>query len=140
MFKISDEAYANGNGAEDTIIGSSIKVEGDLVSSGNIVVEGEVTGTIKTEKTLKVGEGAKIVANVSAREAYISGKVQGNIEVQDKIELASTGEINGDIQSKSLIILAGAVFNGKSTMADVRTIAEPEQEQGNAENDYESED
>lgn len=121
MFKVNDEEDYKG-GAEDTIIGSAIKVEGDLVSSGNIIVEGEVSGSIKTDKDLRVGEKAKIVAEVNAREAYISGKVQGNVKVQNKLELSSTAEINGDIEVKTLIIAAGAVFNGKCAMSERQTV------------------
>ena len=124
MFKTNDqeggEVYANNQ--EDTVIGSSIKIEGDLVSNGGILVEGEVVGTLKTEKSLTVGERAKVVADVKAKEAFISGKVEGNIEVADKIELASTAEINGDIKATSLVIAAGAVFNGKCEMTELSKV------------------
>ncbi|MFH0988016.1 MAG: polymer-forming cytoskeletal protein [Parcubacteria group bacterium] len=106
------------NGAEDTVIGSSIKIEGDLVSNGSIVVEGEVKGSLKTEKSLRIGERAKVVADVSAQEAVISGKVNGNIAVTDKLELAATAEVNGDIKAGTLTIAAGAVFNGNCAMGE----------------------
>jgi cytoskeletal protein CcmA (bactofilin family) len=122
MFKVNDEEDYKNGGAEDTIIGSAIKVEGDLVSSGNIIVEGEVSGSIKTDKDLRVGEKAKITAEVNAREAFIAGKVQGNVKVQNKLELSATAEINGDIDVRTLIISAGAVFNGKCTMAEHQTV------------------
>jgi len=127
MFKANDEDDYKNGAAEDTIIGSAIKVEGDLVSSGNIIVEGEVSGSVKTDKDLRIGEKSKITAEVSAREAFIAGKVRGNITIQNKLELASTAEINGDIVAATLIIAAGAVFNGKCTMAERRVAAEPEQ-------------
>ncbi|MFH0780320.1 MAG: polymer-forming cytoskeletal protein [Parcubacteria group bacterium] len=121
MFKSNAEERENANGfagADDTVIGNSIKIEGDMVSNGSIVVEGEVIGSLKTEKNLTVGEKAKIVADVSAKEAFISGKVQGNIKVQDKLELAASAEVNGDISASVLKIDAGAVFNGKCSMTE----------------------
>lgn len=118
MFKSNGEDYKTMAGTDDTVIGGSIKIEGDLKSNGSIVVEGEVVGSLKTAASLRVGDRAKIVATVEAKEALISGKVQGNVVVQDKLELMSTAEINGDIQATTLIIAAGAVFNGKCTMTE----------------------
>lgn len=120
MFKNENEdGYgSDSNAVDDTVIGSSIKIEGDLVSNGSITVEGEVVGTLKTEKTLKIGEKAKVVADVKAQEAFVSGQIQGNVLVTDRLELSSTAEINGDIQAGTLIIAAGAIFNGRSTMTE----------------------
>lgn len=119
MFKSNNEEDFDVNGTEDTVIGSSIKIEGDLVSNGSVSVEGEVVGSLKTEKTLRVGEKAKVVADVKAEQAFVSGKVQGNVAVKGKLELASTAEINGDISASTLIIAAGAIFNGRSSMTEV---------------------
>lgn len=120
MFKNSNEdGYgAETNGVEDTLIGSSIKIEGDLVSNGSINVEGEVVGSLKTEKRLRVGEKAKVVAEVKAQEAFISGVIQGNITVSGRVELSGTARVTGDIQAGTLSIAAGAIFNGKSTMQE----------------------
>jgi cytoskeletal protein CcmA (bactofilin family) len=119
MFKNNEEDYnSEGNGTEDTVIGSSIKIEGDLVSNGSINVEGEVVGSLKTDKGLKVGERAKVVANIKAEEAYISGQVEGNITVNSRLELASTARVNGDVQASTLNIAAGAVFNGGCAMTE----------------------
>ena len=120
MFKTNGDDYNESKvgGAEDTVIGSTIKIEGDLVSNGGIVVEGEVSGSVKTEAGVRVGEKAKIVADVKAKEAIISGRVQGNIEVKERLILTSSAEVNGDIQASSLEVQAGAIFNGKCSMTE----------------------
>lgn len=100
----------------DTIIASLVKVEGDLSSQGNIIVEGEVHGNIKTDQHLRVGEGAKIFANVKADSAYIAGEIQGNIKVKDKLELTNTAKIIGDVETKSIVIAQGGVVHGKCIM------------------------
>ena len=120
MFKNNEEDY-NNNGSDvqdDTVIGQSIKIEGDLVSNGSIVVEGEVVGSLKTEQTLKIGEKAKVVANIKANDAFISGKVQGNVDIKGKLELSASAEVNGDIKASILTIAAGAVFNGSCSMTE----------------------
>jgi len=58
----------------DTIIGPSVKVEGDFVTEGNIIVEGTICGTIKTSQSLKIGPTAKIFANIWADNALIAGR------------------------------------------------------------------
>jgi len=102
----------------ETVIGPSVKVEGDFVTEGNIIVEGTVCGSIKTSKNLKIGPQAKIFANLSAANALISGEVQGNINVSGKMELTSSAKIFGDIKTGSMNMATGAILNGKCQMPD----------------------
>jgi len=119
MFGAKEEGYNNeGTQADDTIIGSTIRIEGDLVSNGSIIVEGEVVGSLKTDKDLRVGQSAKVKADVKAAEALIAGTVDGNITVDNKLELTETARVTGDINAKTLIIQSGAVFNGSCTMEE----------------------
>lgn len=103
---------------DDTIIGKSIKIEGDLVSNGNIIVEGEVVGSLKTERSLQVGDRARVVANVQAAEATVSGEIKGNVEVKGKLELTDSAKIFGDIKASILSIAAGAILNGNCSMGE----------------------
>lgn len=104
----------------ETIIGPSVKVEGDFVTEGNVIVEGMICGTIKTLKNLKVGSKSKIFANVSAENALVSGEIQGNLKINDKLELTSTGKIFGDIKVGTLIVAAGSILNGKCQMGTAK--------------------
>lgn len=125
MFRSNDEGERdNLGGVDETVIGHSIKIEGDLVSNGSIAVEGEVIGSIKTEQTLKIGAQAKVTAEVKAQSAIISGKVEGNIVVEDKLDLNESAEVTGDITAKVVSIAAGAVFNGKCTMGGGKKVSE----------------
>jgi cytoskeletal protein CcmA (bactofilin family) len=110
----------------DTIIGPSVKVEGDFVTEGNIIVEGTICGTIKTSKNLKVGSKSKIFANVSADNAIIAGEVQGNVSITNKLEITPTAKIFGDIRATRLVISEGAVLNGKCLMGDKAKSLKPD--------------
>ncbi|MEI6627606.1 MAG: polymer-forming cytoskeletal protein [bacterium] len=101
----------------ETIIGPSVKVEGDFVTEGNIIVEGTICGTIKTAKNLRIGTKSRIFANITAENALIAGEVQGNIKVRNKLELTSTAKIFGDIKAEVLVISPGCAFNGKCQMS-----------------------
>jgi len=100
----------------ETMIAPGVRVEGEVASQGNVTVEGEVHGSIKTDQHLRVGQAAKISANIKAQTAYISGQVQGNIKIKDKLELTDTGTIVGDVETKTIVIAEGGVLHGKITM------------------------
>ncbi len=100
----------------ETIIGPSVKVKGDFNSQGNIIVEGVVQGNLKTKGSLRVGNKAKITADVEAKEAKIGGEVKGNVKIQGYLELIATAKVFGDVEADSLSIERGAILNGKCTM------------------------
>ena len=100
----------------ETIIGPSVKVEGDFKGEGDLVIEGVLIGNIKTKNNLKIGSHAIIQANISANNAFISGKVKGNIHIKGKLELSSTALILGDIKTQVLSMESGALIKGNIDM------------------------
>lgn len=118
MFKKQDFE----KGSAETIIGSSVKIEGDFVGKGNVIVEGVVNGSLSTDQNLTIAEGAKVLANIKAQNALISGEVQGNILIKEGLELGSTARIFGDINTQQLTIATGAIFNGKCNMGNTEKI------------------
>jgi cytoskeletal protein CcmA (bactofilin family) len=106
-----------GNKDAETIIGQSIKVKGNFHGQGNIIVEGQVEGSIKTAGHLYVGNKAIITADVAAKEAKIGGEINGNITVQGYLEILATARINGDVQAAEISIERGAKINGQYQMS-----------------------
>lgn len=102
--------------AVETIVGPSVEVEGDFSSKGNIVVQGTVAGNVRTDKSLRVEQGAKILANVRAHSAKISGEIRGNVKAKDVLELTPSARVVGDVEAATLIVAAGAVLHGKCSM------------------------
>lgn len=97
----------------ETIIGASIKVKGNFVGQGNIVIEGHLEGSIRTEADLFVGEKAKIVANIEASQATVNGEVKGNLKIHDYLAIGSAAKIFGDIVYSEISIEKGAIINGQ---------------------------
>lgn len=115
MFKKNEVAdFANA----ETIIGPSVKVEGNFVGQGNIIVEGTVKGSVKTNGNVMVGNKAKITAAVEAANAVISGEIRGNVTVSGDLELTESARITGDVVAKTLAIARGAMLNGNCAMTD----------------------
>ncbi|MBT3690138.1 polymer-forming cytoskeletal protein [bacterium] len=125
MFK---EEKRNSSDSIETVIGPSVKVEGDFSGQGDIVVEGIVLGSLKTKGHLQVGNEAKITADVEAGSANISGEISGNIIVTSDLDLATTAKIKGDITTGSLTVAKGAKLNGKVSMSSEPILAEKPKE------------
>ncbi len=104
------------NSAAETVVGPSVKIQGDLNSEGNIRIEGSVTGKVNTTQSVHVGESAVITADMHAGNAIIAGQVQGNLKISGNLILQSTARINGDIACAVLRVEDGAQFTGKCAM------------------------
>ncbi|MBU0732490.1 polymer-forming cytoskeletal protein [Patescibacteria group bacterium] len=97
----------------DTIIGPSVKVEGNFSGEGNIVVQGTVQGILKTANDITIEDGAKVEADVEAANLKVSGEVTGNVKCHGKTDLAASAHVNGDIETEIISIETGAVLNGR---------------------------
>jgi cytoskeletal protein CcmA (bactofilin family) len=97
----------------ETIIGASIKVKGNFQGQGNIIIEGILEGSLKTEANLFIGDRAKVTANIEAKDAIINGELRGNIKARGYLALGNTAKIFGDIQYGELSIDKGATINGQ---------------------------
>lgn len=123
--------FAVGKGEGDhsaaTLIARGVRVEGEFVSQGDVVIEGEVSGTLSCSGTLTVGVEAKIKADVKANDVVIAGIVDGNITAARKLELKSGGKITGDVTCEVIMVEAGASLNGKVSsgkrLVEVQTAA-----------------
>lgn len=100
----------------ETVIGPSVKVEGDFVGQGDVVVEGTVVGNLKTDGNLRVGPQAEITAEVAAANAFVAGKIHGDVSVGGALEIAETAAISGDISCSSISVESGATLNGHVSM------------------------
>ncbi len=116
MFKAKQESPMSNFVGGETIIAQGVKVEGDFHSNGDVIIDGEVAGTVQTAKSLRIGETARIKADVHAASAVIAGEVQGNLIVDQMLELLSTSLVKGDITVGRISVAAGAQINGRITM------------------------
>jgi cytoskeletal protein CcmA (bactofilin family) len=117
MFQKNSSSVGSAHEPE-TIIAASVKVEGDFASQGNVLIEGVVEGSIKTERDLRVGEQARIAADVSALNAVVAGEILGNLTVGERLELEATARVRGDVRAKVLVVSAGASINGRLSMGE----------------------
>ncbi len=100
----------------ETVLGTNTTVKGELRSKANVRIDGNLEGSLEIEGNLLVGETARIIADIHAKnEVRIAGAVRGNV-FGKKVYLARTGRVWGDINAVSLIADDGAFIDGKITM------------------------
>jgi cytoskeletal protein CcmA (bactofilin family) len=99
-----------------TIVGSNVKLTGTLKDINDIVVHGAVEGEVSSDQNIVIAETAKIKGPVNAQVVSVAGEIVGMIVAHEKLEIHPSGRVEGNIQTKDLIIHSGARFVGKSTL------------------------
>ena len=92
-------------------------VEGDLRFENTFRIDGKLTGRIVSDGTLIVGEGGQLNGEVSAGQIFISGRVEGQIKARQRVQIAVSGKVLADIETPTLVVEDGALFEGRCTMA-----------------------
>lgn len=98
------------------VLSSDVEIKGKVKFANDLVVDGLIEGEIISDGSLTVGENARIKAEIKTRSVVIYGKVHGNIDVTDRVDIRANAELVGDIKAGTLSIEAGAIFVGKSTV------------------------
>src|SRR5579863_2356277 len=98
---------------EVATIGKSVVVKGELSGSEDLMIDGEVEGSITLRgQTLTVGPNGRVRANIEARNVVVHGRVNGNIKASDRVELRKSASLQGDIATARISIDDGAFFKG----------------------------
>jgi cytoskeletal protein CcmA (bactofilin family) len=108
---VMSPAAARGSSPVATI-GPSMNIKGEIRSREELLVDGEVEGTLESQSLLTVGVNGKVKANIRAREVVIYGSVRGDVEVVEKIAIRDKGSLIGNIKSAGISIDDGAYFKG----------------------------
>ena len=106
-------------GMEQSIvnIGQSVQIKGELSGNEDLTIEGLVDGKIMVkDHNLTIGANGRITAEVHAKTVVVVGQVSGNITADDKVELAPTASVVGDIRAPRVSIADGARFKGSIDM------------------------
>ena len=111
---------ARNNLAEDNIVNSIIgkgsEFKGEFKINGLLRIDGKFQGTIETDGKVLVGQSGEAVTDIKARLVVIGGSVRGNIFATERVVFLSTGNINGNIITPSLIMEEGVIFEGNCTI------------------------
>ncbi len=110
---------SNAEASAINLIGLGTQIIGDIISAGDVRIDGTLNGNIKLNGRLVVGPNGKIEGNVICQNADISGEVKGTVEVVEMLALKATAKILGDMITGKLSIEPGAVFTGSCNMGAI---------------------
>ncbi|QNI37219.1 bactofilin family protein [Edaphobacter albus] len=103
---------APGTGEQATI-GKSLVVKGEVTGSESLYIDGKVEGAINLPgNRVTVGRNGQVAANIVAREVVVLGKVRGNCQASDRVDIRSEGSLTGDVIAARISIEDGAFFKG----------------------------
>ncbi len=101
-----------------SVIASGMKIVGDIESTGVVKIEGIVEGSVRGARQLLLGRQGTVHGDIRAHEAVIGGTVVGTIVADERVEIQGTSSVQGDIHTKSIVVLEGGVINGTVRMGE----------------------
>lgn len=112
-------------------IGQGIRIKGEVTGSEDLFVDGVVDGQLSlTNGSLTIGPNGTVKADITAREVSVRGRVDGKVTGRDRVHLASTAQVTGEVQTDRLAIDEGALLRGRveagkvpAKVAEVRSAA-----------------
>ena len=107
--------FGKGSRKLETIVGDGTRIAGKVAVEGTIRVDGIVEGDVQADWVV-VGESGKILGNTRTRGMVVGGRVEGNIEAAETVELKEKSTMAGEIHAPKLGIAEGAVFDGRARM------------------------
>lgn len=115
---------------EQATIGRSLVIKGEVSGAEALYIDGRVEGTITfPESRVTIGRNGNVAANINAKELVIMGKVQGNVECADRLDIRSEGVLAGDVITHRISVEEGAILKGG---VEVRTPEKKAQPQSQA--------
>jgi cytoskeletal protein CcmA (bactofilin family) len=100
----------------DTVLAGDVEFQGSMVFRKPLMIKGRVSGQIRSTSELYVDEKAVVEADIQAAVVSVKGVVKGNIAARDRVELFSTGSVDGDVTAPTVTMETGCRFNGVCRM------------------------
>src|SRR5580700_9935928 len=98
---------------EQATIGRSLVIKGEVSGAEALYIDGRIEGKITlTDHRVTIGRNGTVQADITAREVVVMGKVTGNIECTDRVDIRSEGVVNGDVSTVRISVEDGAVLKG----------------------------
>ena len=99
-----------------SIVGPGMKVVGDCETDGTLRIEGAVQGAVRAGKAVVIGKEGLVIGDILTQDAVVSGRVQGSVTAESRLELQGSCRIDGDVSTPRLQLEEGAVLNGSVNM------------------------
>jgi cytoskeletal protein CcmA (bactofilin family) len=110
----ADQAGRSGSPeSRESVVAAGLAIEGKIEGSGHVRIAGRFKGDVHVQGNLTIEPGAKLTGGVRAGTVTIGGELEGNIDSATRVELLSSGVLNGDLKAGSLVVAAGSKMRGQ---------------------------
>jgi cytoskeletal protein CcmA (bactofilin family) len=119
LYKMAKQTAKPGNELQNqtiNIISEGTVIEGNVTASGDIRIDGELTGNIEAKGRLVIGPKGKVEGEIKCNNIEVSGYIKGKIEVSELLTMKSSAQIFSDIVAGKLSVEPGSIFTGTCTM------------------------
>lgn len=99
-----------------THIAPGSRIQGQLTGPTELLIEGEVEGEIRVDAAVMIGTDGLVQGPVTAPVVRVGGRLFGNVTASDRVEVAPSGSLEGDVAAPRIIIAEGAFFKGRVEM------------------------
>ena len=102
---------------DHAVIGPSIHIDGDVRGEEDLLIEGEVNGTVQLKNnSLTIGPNGKVRADVSANSVYVDGYMEGDLYGSERVHIRKSAQVHGNVTSPRVSLEDGAKFKGSIEM------------------------
>ena len=105
----------------ESVLSEGVSIKGDVTFGSELVIDGEVEGTINSTGVLTIGQHAQIRAEISAATVVVHGTVDGNVFASDRCVLGAGATLRGDIEAPRLAVDENASFQGSAKIISRRS-------------------
>ncbi|MGQ8337296.1 bactofilin family protein [Sunxiuqinia sp. A32] len=112
------KTYAEAESQAINLIGKGTKIKGDIISDGDIRIDGELTGNLQCAGRTVVGVSGSINGEVRCKNGDVSGFVKGKMQVAELLSLKASSKVQGEVTTGKISIEPGALFSGSCQMGE----------------------
>lgn len=116
MFGKKDENAPSFTMQSMNTIGVGTSIDGNIISDGDIRIDGKIKGNVTTTGRLVVGQTGEVLGDIKCQNGNIDGNVRGNIQVSEVLKLTKSATIDGMVKTQKIVVEEGAIIEAQLTM------------------------
>jgi cytoskeletal protein CcmA (bactofilin family) len=113
-----------GSSTGNTLIGAGTTIKGDLVSNGDVRIDGTLIGNITGSAKVLIGQDGVVQGDIEGQQADVQGKVTGKLHIKELLNLRGDAIVRGNIHAGKLQIEPSVTFNGQCHMGKEASVVE----------------
>ncbi len=99
---------------KESFLSPDLTIEGKIEGAGHVRIAGRFKGDVQVQGNVTIEQGSHVTGEVKADTVIIGGNLEGNVDAASRVELLSTGVLNGDLKAGSLTVAAGSRMRGRA--------------------------